>query len=163
MGELLSYGAVIASLGLFLAIWIRRPGRAIAVSVAALVLVAIGWLMALEMVIWPALQAWLRARYDLAGVDLNWLMRGLATLSPLIGPAFTLVGLGEPRTPQWKFGLVVLSWCLLTWAFAGALYWAALATFDRRPGRMRETSRGDGAEGSPCLVSDLDRRQNEDR
>src|SRR5262249_51460160 len=103
VSEVLSCGAAIASLGLLLAIWIHRPGRAIAASVTALVLFAFGWLMVLESLIWPALQAWALARYGLTRMDLNWLNPGLATLSPLIGPAITLDGLGESRYPQWKF------------------------------------------------------------
>ena len=163
VGELLSYGAVIASLGLLLAIWIRRPGRAIAVSVTALVLFAVGWLMALENLIWPAIQSWSQARYGLTRVELNWLNRGLATLSPLIGPALTLDGIGEVRTPQWKLGLVAMAGCLLAWAVAGTLYWAALASFDHRLGRMRETSQSKEDDGPARLAPDFDASQNEDR
>ena len=69
----------------------------------------------------------------------------MIVVSPLMGPAITLDGLGEPWTrPHWKFNLLALSWCLLAWAFAGAMFWAALRSFDRRLGRMRETSQGDG-------------------
>jgi ABC-type transport system involved in multi-copper enzyme maturation permease subunit len=161
--EFLSYSAVIVSLGLFLAVWIRRPGRAIAISVAALVLFAIGWLMALQKLIWPSLEAWIDARYQFTRGELYWLSRGLATISPLIGPAITADGFSGPRTGQlWKLGLVALSWCVLAWAFAGALFWAALASFDRRLGRMRETTQDSEVGEPPRLAGDADECQNED-
>ena len=149
--ELLSYGAAIASLGLLLAIWIARPGRAIAVSVAIFVLIAVGWLPFFQFFVWRPLQKWLELKYNLAGMDIQRIPRGTIVVSPLWGPAITLGGLGEPwGRPLWKFNLLALSWCLLAWAFAGAMFWAAPRSFDRRLGRMRETSQGDGGrEGKP--------------
>ena len=46
---LLAQGAVVASFGLALATWMRRVGRAIAVSVASYAIIAIGWLISLEL------------------------------------------------------------------------------------------------------------------
>jgi ABC-type Na+ efflux pump permease subunit len=189
-GEMLSYGAAITSLGLFLATWIARPGRAIAISVAAFVLVAIGWPFAFDMFIWRPLQNWLVTSGNMAGVDLNWIPQGLVMGSPLLGPAMTLDVLGEPWMGhhRWKLNLVALAWCLLAWALAGALYWAVLKSFDRRLGRMRETSPthpypfgkgpsrpeldlladleialiGDGHAASPRLARGDDVRQDED-
>jgi ABC-type transport system involved in multi-copper enzyme maturation permease subunit len=43
VATILAHGAVITSIGLFLATWIRRQSRAIAVSVTSFVLVSIGW------------------------------------------------------------------------------------------------------------------------
>ena len=43
LGLLLSHGAAITSLGLAIATWVSRPGRAVALSVAVYVLIAIGW------------------------------------------------------------------------------------------------------------------------
>ena len=50
--EPLSYGAAITSLGLLLATWISRPGRAIAVSVAVFVLIAVGGPFFFETFVW---------------------------------------------------------------------------------------------------------------
>jgi hypothetical protein len=188
VGEMLSYGAAITSLGLLLATWIARPGRAIAISVAAFVLVAIGWPFAFEMFIWRPLQAWLVTNWNLTGVDINCILQGLVMGSPLIGPAMTLDVLGQPWMGhhRWKLQIISLAWCLLAWALAGALYWAVLKSFDRRLGRMRETSPthpypfgkgpsrpeldlladleialiGDGHAASPRLAGDDDRCQN---
>jgi ABC-type transport system involved in multi-copper enzyme maturation permease subunit len=163
VGELLSYGAAITSLGLFLATWIPRPGRAIAVNVAVFVLIAVGWPFLFDAFIWRPIQAWLVTSWNMTGADIQWLPRGMIVISPLIGPAITLDGLGEPwARPQWKFNLLALSWCLLAWAFAGAMFWAVLRSFDRRLGRMRETSQGDGADVPPCLIPVGAGCQNED-
>ncbi len=154
--ELLSYGAAITSLGLLLAIWISRPGRAIAISVAVFVLIAVGWPFFFDVFVWRPLRDWLELKYNLTGMDVQWIPRGMIVISPLIGPAITLDGLGETWTrTHWKFNLLALSWCLLAWAFAGAMFWAALRSFDRRLGRMRETSQGDGGRAAelPRLVA----------
>jgi ABC-type transport system involved in multi-copper enzyme maturation permease subunit len=49
MAMLLAQGAVIVSVGLALATWIRRLGRAVAVSVASYSFFAFGWIVLLEM------------------------------------------------------------------------------------------------------------------
>ena len=46
---LLAQGAVVVSVGLALATWIARLGRAVAVSVASYAFVAFGWLLVVEM------------------------------------------------------------------------------------------------------------------
>ena len=43
VGQMLSYGAAITSVGLALATWVPRLGRAIAINVAIFVLITIGW------------------------------------------------------------------------------------------------------------------------
>ena len=85
-------------------------------------------------------------------------------ISPLLGPAITLDGLTTTWAgPVWKFNLVAMACCLLAWAFAVAMFWAALRSFDRCLGRMRETSQGDGADVPPRLVAVGAGCQNEDR
>jgi hypothetical protein len=65
--------------------------------------------------------------------------------------------------PFWEFGLVALSCGLVSCALAGALFWAALASFDRRVGRMPETSQSEEAGASPRLVPVGAGCQNEER
>ena len=79
-------------------------------------------------------------------MDWDGIPLGMISLSPLFGPAMVLDTLGRPSLgdTRWLFRLVVVTWCLLAWAFAGALYRATLESFDRRLGRMRETSQYDG-------------------
>jgi ABC-type transport system involved in multi-copper enzyme maturation permease subunit len=154
VGELLSYGAAIVSLGLFLATWSPRPGRAIAVNVAVLVVLAIGWPIAFTEFIWPPIQRWLETSWNIAGGDFDWIPEGAIVISPLLGPVMTLDPLRRAGASphRWKFYLVTGTLCLLAWAFAGLMYWRVLKTFDRRLGRMRETSQGVADAEPPRLV-----------
>jgi hypothetical protein len=54
---LLAQGAVVTSFGLALATWMRRLGRAIALSVASYVAIAFGWLVSVELL--PSMLSWL--------------------------------------------------------------------------------------------------------
>ncbi len=65
VAELLSWGAAFTSLGLLLATWTPRIGRAIGISVAVFLLLSFGWMFLAGFVIMPALQRWLFARYNL--------------------------------------------------------------------------------------------------
>ena len=76
VGEMLSYGAAITSMGLALATWVPRLGRAIAINVVIFVLIAIGWPLFFESFIWHPLQAWLVTRWDLMRQDMRWLPAG---------------------------------------------------------------------------------------
>jgi ABC-type transport system involved in multi-copper enzyme maturation permease subunit len=163
VAELLSYGAAITSLGLLLATWFSRPGRAIGISVAVFVLIAVGWPYAFDMVIWRPLLAWLMTSWNLQVVDVNWLARGVTVISPLLGPAITLDALiSNWAGSVWKFNLVAMACCLLACASAVAMFWMALRSFDRCLGRMRETSQGDGADVPARLVPVGAGCQNED-
>ena len=137
VGEMLAYGAAITSMGLALATWAPRLGRAIAINVVLFVLIAIGWLFFVTEVIWQPLARWLTLR----GItDTRWLQDGLLVISPFWAPIGTLNWLLENRgSPAWKFWLLAIAWCALAWAFAAALFWATLRSFDRCLGRMPET------------------------
>ncbi len=152
VGELLSYGAAITSLGFFLATWTPRPGRAVGINVAALVLPSVGWLFLFGSFVQPALRTWLYLRYNIGGVDYIWIDRGLIALCPIAAPIVTITALEEPWAHRWCFWLMTSGWCALAWTFAGLMYWRVLRTFDRRLGRMRETSQGAAAAEPPRLV-----------
>ncbi len=62
--------------------------------------------------------------------------------SPMAAPIMTIQALDSAYAGRWQFWVIMSCWCLLAWAFAGAMYWVALRSFDRRLGRMRETSQG---------------------
>jgi ABC-type transport system involved in multi-copper enzyme maturation permease subunit len=151
VAELLSWGAAFTSLGLLLATWAPRIGRAIGISLAVFMLLSIGWLFFAGMVIRPALHAWLYDRYSIEGIDLIWIDSGLMSLSPMAAPITTIQALDSAHAGRWQFWVIMSCWCLLAWSFAGALYWVALRLFDRRLGRMRETSQGAPAIQSPHL------------
>jgi ABC-type transport system involved in multi-copper enzyme maturation permease subunit len=141
VGEMLTYGAAITSMGLALATWVPRLGRAIAINMVIFVLITVGWPLFFESVIWPPLRAWLATRWNQVGMDLRWLNGGMMVSSPFAAPILTLEWILENRgAGRGKFWLLALGWCLLAWALAAALFWAALRSFDRCLGRMPETS-----------------------
>jgi len=152
VAELLSWGAVFTSLGLLLAIWTPRIGRAIGISLAVFLLLSFGWMFLAGMVILPALRTWLYTRYNIEGTDLTWIDQGVMALSPMAAPIATIQALDTAHARRWHFWVIMSCWCLLASTFAGALYWVALRSFDRRLGRMRETSQGDRAIEPPRLV-----------
>ena len=77
-------------------------------------------------------------------IDLIWIDQGLMAFSPMAAPIATIQALDIAYAGRWQFWAIMSCWCLLAWASAGAMYWAALRSFDRRLGRMRETSQGAG-------------------
>jgi ABC-type transport system involved in multi-copper enzyme maturation permease subunit len=140
VGEMLSYGAVITSLGLVLAIRIPRLGRAIAMSVATFVLVSFGWIM-LGRVLLEPLQNWLETSWGMESMQSRWVDSGLAIGSPLAAPIATIEPLmrrGPLRHARWRIWICADVWCLLAWGLALALFYDALQTFDRYLGRMPE-------------------------
>ena len=152
VAELLSWGAAFTSLGLLLATWTPRIGRAVGISLAVFLLLSIGWLFLFGAVILPALRVWLYARYKIEGVDLIWMDSGLMAFSPMAAPIVTIQALDIAYAGRWQFWSIMAVWCLLAWAFAGAMFWAALRSFDRCLGRMRETSQGDGGRRASRLA-----------
>ena len=136
-----SYGAAITSMGLALATWVPRLGRATAINVIIFVLITIGWPLFVESFIWPPLRGWLMTNRNLGGGDVRWLLEGMMAISPFMAPIFTLEKLVEySGNDRWKFWLFALAWCTLAWAFAAAMFWAALLSFGHCLGRMPETS-----------------------
>jgi hypothetical protein len=142
VGEMLSYGAAITSMGLALATWVPRLGRAIAINVVIFVLITIGWPLLFESVIWQLLRLWLVTSWDLTGSDLRWFNSGMMVISPFTAPIVTLeCFLQYATSTRWKFWLLALAWCVLASTFAAAVFWATKKTFDRCLGRMPERSR----------------------
>jgi ABC-type transport system involved in multi-copper enzyme maturation permease subunit len=124
VGLVLAYGATLASLGLALATWIPRLGRAVAATVATYVVVTVG-------VFFLFLSLW----NDDIGA-------GLAVASPFFGPIYAMIafmergGLDRDTGPFW-----LRSWVILYALAAGLLAWATLATFDRCLGRVPDRPR----------------------
>ena len=146
-------GAAFTSLGLLLATWTPRIGRAIGISLAVFLLLSFGWMFLAALVIMPALHTWLYARYNMQGIGMLWIDQGLMAFSPMAAPITTIQALDSGCAGRWQFWLIMSCWCLLAWAFAGAMYWVALRSFDRQLGRMPETSQDALAIEPPCLVA----------
>jgi ABC-type transport system involved in multi-copper enzyme maturation permease subunit len=122
-----AYGTAVASFGLAAAVWIRRPGRAVAVSVSVYVLIAVGWLFAVIATIHGT----------------GELGRGLASASPFYGVGWLTAMLERPRTSRetdYVFGWVV-GWSVFYVVLADLLLVAVLLSFDRHLGRMRAGGR----------------------
>ena len=146
VAELLSGGAALTSLGLLLATWTPRIGRAIGTSLAFFLLISFGWMFLVGLVILPVLHGWLYSYGYNTGVNLFWIDQGLMALSPIAAPIGTIQSLDIAYAGRWLL-VIVTVWCLLACAAAGAMYVAVLGSFDRRLGRMSETSR------EPCPPS----------
>jgi ABC-type Na+ efflux pump permease subunit len=128
LGLVLAYGAMITSLGLALATWVSRLGRAIALCVTAYVALVIGWPMLLI--------------FGLG--DRDPVILALILGDPLYGSAFLTMAtsggpLHLPGSPTaedvFHYGVV---WLGVHSGVAALLLWATLATFDRCLGRIPE-------------------------
>ncbi len=100
----------------------------------------------------PALPPGSTCPINIDGIDLIWIDQGLMALSPMAAPIMTIQALDIAHAGRWQFWVIMSFWCLLAWASAGAMYWAALRSFDRRLGRMPETSREPAPAEPPRLV-----------
>ena len=163
VAESLSWGAVFTSLGLLLATWTPRIGRAIGISVAAFVMLSFGSIFLVGIVILPALKQWLYFHSNFGDNDLIWVDQALLAFSPMVAPFAIIQALDFPYAGRWQFWAIMSFWCLLAWAAAGAMYLVALRSFDRQLGRMGETSEEPRAALQTCLVPVGAGCQNEER
>jgi ABC-type transport system involved in multi-copper enzyme maturation permease subunit len=137
VAQVVAQGAAITSLGLALATWVSRVGRAVPLTVTAYVLVTAGWVF-LVFVLFR---------------DNKVLIPGLAMASPFFGALFPTVALALPG--GFPAGQQVLAWATF-WAIAYALaaailLQATIATFDRCLGRMPADPRPVRGSGSRTL------------
>jgi ABC-type transport system involved in multi-copper enzyme maturation permease subunit len=124
VGLFIAYGAAVTSLGIALAIWVRRLDLAVALSVSVLGGVTIGWLFAV-ILIGPG----------------PW-TPGIAAGSPIIGIMLPTAVMGWYSTPEWRTLVVWWGlWTVLYALIAAGLGWASLLTFDRCMGRIPDAPR----------------------
>jgi hypothetical protein len=125
-GLVVAYGAALTSLGLALATWVPRLGRAVGLCVAAHVGVTVGW----------AVFAML-----LTGGTPGLTGPGLASFSPFVGVVLTSaqMHMGKFSASGWNevVGWVAF-WTLADVALAAVLLTAVLVTFNRCLGRVDE-------------------------
>jgi hypothetical protein len=98
--------------------------------------------MLAELLLWPPAERWLRSHSFLSNIDTHWALSSLDVVSPMAAPTDTLAWLttfGGVQRP-W-FWICAMAWNVLIWAFAAAVFWATLRTFDLYMERMPETSR----------------------
>jgi ABC-type transport system involved in multi-copper enzyme maturation permease subunit len=125
--DFLASGALIVSIGVLLATWISRIGRAVGASVVLFVLIGIGWIIV--MIISELF------------LDLSeWGSEAISCLSPVFGPIKSISMLtewtNEPRGWFWIYLALVI---LAKLAGAGILLWLTLLTFNRCLGRVVES------------------------
>jgi ABC-type transport system involved in multi-copper enzyme maturation permease subunit len=123
VATILVHGALIASVGLALATWIKRQSRAIAGCVGLAVMVSAGWPMLVGVI-----------RMGMEG-------QGMACLSPVVA-SFLFIDLLSIRIHQRRF----LLWWTTFWdieclVLAVGLLWLILRTFDGCFGRISERPR----------------------
>ena len=107
---LLAQGAVVTSVGLALATWIRRVGRAVAVSVTCCAFFAFGWIILVELGI-PVLQGLGLAPANNRGAA-QFIVEVLATACPAGGQIMTFTtSPGCPHRADSPFTLVKSSCC----------------------------------------------------
>jgi ABC-type transport system involved in multi-copper enzyme maturation permease subunit len=120
VGIQLAYGAAVTSLGLALATWIHRLDFAVALNVAVLGGVTVGWLFAVILVVGdgPALP-------------------GLAAGSPIVGITLPTLGMRFFSSQKWR-ALVAWwgVWIAVYTVIAALLGWLTVMTFDRCVGRV---------------------------
>ena len=133
--DFLVSGAVLVSLGLLLATWVRRVGRAVVLSVIGCFLTGIGWIVLVE------------SLFSIAGpmgtpdeLQNARLLHDMAlSLSLVFGCGrpldVLLIGQQYSRTSAWFSVDIVI---LFKAAIAGLLLWLTIKTFDRSMGRVPE-------------------------
>jgi ABC-type transport system involved in multi-copper enzyme maturation permease subunit len=129
IATLLGHGALITSLGLALATWVKKQARAVALVVVAYVLMTIAW---------PALIIIL---FERSGYD-HRTIEGLTALSPV----FATANIAESLSFRGREGVIVnlvwgIFWLIGLSAAAALLLAATRRTFDRCLGRMEEIPR----------------------
>jgi ABC-type transport system involved in multi-copper enzyme maturation permease subunit len=137
---LLAHAAGVTSFGLFLATWFRRTGRAVAASVAAFVIMSIGWALAVEMGIRLFLNWWSVHVERVSDQTINVLQRTLGAFSPMAAleaPASVLTAnWNDTRSDIWDALFLAL---LIVVLAALLLLGLTLLTFNRNLGRMNES------------------------
>jgi hypothetical protein len=134
--DFLASGAVLVSLGLLLATWVRRLSRAVTLSVIAYFIAGIGWFILFEVLF----EWWLTTQRPESINAGRWLVDAALSASPVFGPArpIDMLSNGEQysRTPHWvSIGVVIL----LKAVVAGLLLRLSIKTFDRCLGRVPES------------------------
>ena len=116
---LLALGAALTSVGLALATWISRLGRALASTVAIYVFLAVGWLFLVLAVA--------------SGAERD--NEGIMGATPFYGSGMLTFILWEPAQSRRNFASWMVFWVFAYSAIAAGLLAATLRTFDRCLGR----------------------------
>jgi ABC-type transport system involved in multi-copper enzyme maturation permease subunit len=118
------YGSALTSFGLAVATWTTKPGRAVAITMAAYIGVTVGWLFLVALLL------------PNGGGSTG---PGLISASPFCGPLF----MGVESSQQFRSGVHwfelltwIFFWCVVYAGVTVVFFLAAVASFDRCLGRM---------------------------
>jgi ABC-type transport system involved in multi-copper enzyme maturation permease subunit len=144
MGFALADAAACTSVGLALATWFKRPARAVGVSVASYLFMAIGWMVLIEAAVFPLLRRYNRnLASSTDGSYLNALNQVLICPSPMasqVTPYETLhFHVSNYRPMMWRWQAAELILVLL---FAAGMLGLTLSTFNRCLGRVAQQPGG---------------------
>jgi hypothetical protein len=127
LGLILAFSAGISSLGLALATWVSRLGRAVALCVLAYAGFSIGWIAFVVVVSRPSRVGWT-----------------MMTGSPFYGTYLSTLAVapqGSTLPAEYPGMISPFLWILIHGGIAALLFAATLATFDRCLGRVSKTAR----------------------
>jgi ABC-type transport system involved in multi-copper enzyme maturation permease subunit len=131
LGLIMTNSAVITSLGLVMATWVSRLGRAVALCVSAYIVFSIGWLLLVFLLAIP-------------GPSNEHFLIPMVMGSPFYGTIFATMAVapGDLHFPGGVYtaGVGALIWIVIDGAVALLLFLTALATFDRCLGRVSEVA-----------------------
>ncbi|HEV3121635.1 MAG TPA: hypothetical protein VGY53_07020, partial [Isosphaeraceae bacterium] len=134
IADFLASSAIIVSLGVAMATWIRRLGRAVALSVIVYFLTGIGWVLLCEVLISSVIR-----QYTWMQDNQRLFIMTAVSLSPIGGPINPISHLEQfvngPRWPEWIGAGAVL---IIKVAVAWLLFLLTVKTFDRCVGRVPE-------------------------
>jgi ABC-type transport system involved in multi-copper enzyme maturation permease subunit len=139
---MLAQGAVVTSFGLALATWMRRIGRAIAVSVATYAIIAFGWIIPLELEVFSNALVWLGMLHpgdEDAGIFVSLIAVSVCPLGAQIAPLESERWASAVSRYAFYVGHVIV--LLLAIALGFLILGLTLATFNRSMGRMSERRR----------------------
>ncbi len=135
----LAQGAAVTSIGVALATWSRRLGRAVAVSVSSYVLVTFGWILCLELVPEILVKTGLIPRQD-SGMQ-EFISMLVAIACPFFSQLVVLGTMSLPPSDGMAFHIGQLIVVLGILLLALAVLALTLATFNRSVGRASERPR----------------------
>jgi ABC-type transport system involved in multi-copper enzyme maturation permease subunit len=131
LGLIMANSAVITSLGLVMATWVSRPGRAVALCVSVSVGFSIGWLVLVFLLAIP-------------GQVNEHFMIPVVMGSPIYGTIIATLAVSQGETHfaggAYTAGFGAVIWIVIDAAVALLLFLTALATFDRCLGRVSEVA-----------------------
>jgi ABC-type transport system involved in multi-copper enzyme maturation permease subunit len=140
MGLLLAQGAAITSVGLALATWSRRVGRAVALSVSCYAFLAFIGPILVELI--PATLLELGSFGSTDQATLEFIAEIIATACPLGSQLVTFTTMYWPASQsRWAFYIAQVIVLLATLVFALVVLALTIATFDRCMGRVPERRR----------------------